>query len=49
MDATDTLVIVNAGIDAVKDNFTTVLPVLIPFIVVVLVLYFAWRKIRSLL
>jgi len=49
MDATDTLAIVNSAITAVKDNFTAVLPVLIPFIVVVLVLYFAWNKIRGLL
>jgi len=48
MNASDSLTIVNASIGSLQENFVAILPVLLPVVIVVTVLFFAWRKIHGL-
>jgi fucose permease len=48
MTASTSLAIVNTTIGSLSDNFTAILPVLLPVVIVVTVLFFAWRKIHGL-
>jgi hypothetical protein len=48
MVASDSLAIVNATISSLQSNFVAILPVLLPVIIVVTVLFFAWRKVHGL-
>lgn len=48
MSATDSLSIVTSTIASLQSNFTTILPVLLPVVIVVTVLFFAWRKVHGL-
>jgi len=48
MTANDSLSIVSSTIASLKDNFTAILPVLLPVVIVVAVLFFAWRKVHGL-
>lgn len=48
MTPADSLGIVTSTIASLQGNFTTILPVLLPVVIVVTVLFFAWRKIHGL-
>lgn len=47
MNATDTLAIVNSTVGSLKDNFAAILPVVFGVVIVVAVLFFAWKKIHG--
>jgi hypothetical protein len=48
MNASDSLTIVTATIGSLQENFVAILPVLLPVVIVVTVLFFAWRKVHGL-
>lgn len=47
MNATDSLAIVNSTIGSLKENFAAILPVLFPVLIVVALLFFAWKKLHG--
>jgi mannose/fructose/N-acetylgalactosamine-specific phosphotransferase system component IID len=48
MNAADSLGIVTSTIASLQSNFTAILPVLLPVVITVAVLFFAWRKVHGL-
>lgn len=48
MTPADSLSIVTSTIGSLQANFVAILPVVLPVVIVVTVLFFAWRKIYGL-